>query len=96
MQFLVGLRIQHITNSILAQLAGNYVSLSMNKYGSNVVEKCMKESSEEQATQIIIKEIISSQNFLTVVQDPFGNYVAQSAFDIAKVQFNHANNFAFL
>ncbi|KAL3538828.1 hypothetical protein ACH5RR_002194 [Cinchona calisaya] len=88
-QFIIGLRIPHITSDILAQLYGNFVSLSMNKYGSNVVEKCMKESSEEQAMQII-KEIIGSPNFLTVLQDPFGNYVAQSAFAIAKGSIRHA------
>nr|XP_027108852.1 putative pumilio homolog 8, chloroplastic [Coffea arabica] len=88
-QFIIGLQIPYITSDILSQLAGNYVSLSMNKYGSNVVEKCMKESSEEQAMQII-KEIIGSQNFLTVLQDPFGNYVAQSAFAIAKGSIRHA------
>ncbi|CAI9104326.1 OLC1v1002974C1 [Oldenlandia corymbosa var. corymbosa] len=88
-QFLVGLKIPQITRDILAQLSGNFVSLSMNKYGSNVVEKCMKEASEEQAMQII-QEIIGSQNFLTLLQDPFGNYVAQSAFSHAKGSIRHA------
>lgn len=74
-----------VTADILEQLAGNYVSLSTNKYGSNVVEKCMKESSEDQAMQII-DEIIRSKSFLAVLQDAYGNYVAQSAYAIAKVR----------
>ncbi|KAH7518065.1 hypothetical protein FEM48_Zijuj09G0131000 [Ziziphus jujuba var. spinosa] len=68
---------------ILTQLRGKYVSLSMNKHGSNVVEKCLKESKTEQYTSIIVDEIINSPHFLDVLQDPYGNYVAQSALEVS-------------
>ncbi|CAI9106404.1 OLC1v1005553C1 [Oldenlandia corymbosa var. corymbosa] len=82
-------RIPQMTHGILAQLAGNFVSLSTNKYGSNVFEKCMKKASKEQSMQII-QEIIDSQNFLTLFQDLFGNYVDQSPFSHAKGSIRHA------
>ncbi|KAK4401717.1 putative pumilio8, chloroplastic [Sesamum angolense] len=82
-QYIVGLRIPHVTADIIAQLTGSYVSLSMNKYGSNVVEKCLREAEGDQFLHII-NEISNSPNFLRVLQDPYGNYVAQSALTIAK------------
>ncbi|KAL0334925.1 UNVERIFIED_CONTAM: putative pumilio8, chloroplastic [Sesamum radiatum] len=82
-QYIVGLKIPHVTADIIAQLTGSYVSLSMNKYGSNVVEKCLREADGDQFLHIIT-EISNSPNFLRVLQDPYGNYVAQSALAIAK------------
>lgn len=84
MQYILGMKVPHFTESIMAQLAGSYVTLAMNKYGSNVVERCIRDADEEQATRII-KEIVNSPNFLMVLQDPFGNYVTQTALEIAKV-----------
>lgn len=77
-----------ILQDILTRLRGKYVSLSMNKHGSNVVEKCLKESNSEQYTSMIIIELINSPHFLDVLQDPYGNYVAQSALEVSTVRFN--------
>ncbi|RAL38886.1 hypothetical protein DM860_015247 [Cuscuta australis] len=82
-QNIVGLKNPQCTGEIVNQLAGSFVGLSMDKYGSNVVEKCLKESEERQANRII-QEIIYSPHFLMVLQDPFGNYVVQSALSISK------------
>ncbi|KAL7156902.1 hypothetical protein ABFS83_02G040200 [Erythranthe nasuta] len=63
---------------ILTQLSGNFVTLSMNKYGSNVVEKCLKGYNGNQLLSIL-NEIMNSSSFVQLLQDPYGNYVAQSA-----------------
>ncbi|KAJ0801087.1 putative armadillo-like helical, pumilio domain-containing protein [Helianthus annuus] len=76
--------IPEVTAHILKKLAGNFVNLAMNKYASNVVEKCVKDAPDDLSTPII-REIINSPNFLGLIQHPFGNYVAQSALHIAKV-----------
>ncbi|KAB1671196.1 hypothetical protein [Gossypium barbadense] len=81
-QFVLGMRLRHVTSNLIMQLQGTYVSLSMNKYGSNVVEKCMKCSSEH--ASIIIKEIMFDIDFLKVLQDAYGNYVIQSALHVSK------------
>ncbi|KAL7243534.1 hypothetical protein ACSBR1_015852 [Camellia fascicularis] len=70
--------VQHAKANIFAQHAGNYASLSFNKYRNNVVEKCLKEAREDQAAQIN-KDITNSPNFLMLLQDPYGKCVAQSA-----------------
>ncbi|KAH6793553.1 hypothetical protein C2S52_004030 [Perilla frutescens var. hirtella] len=83
-QYILGLKIGQATADIIRQLSGNFVSLSMSKYGSNVVEKFLKDEPEENQVLPIIEEIIHSPNFLRVLQDPFGNYVAQSALKASK------------
>nr|GLL47283.1 putative pumilio homolog 8, chloroplastic [Ipomoea trifida] len=88
-QNILGLRIPHYSSEIVRQLAGSLVHLSMNKYGSNVVEKLLKECDEIEA-RVIIEEIVSSPNFLMVLQDPFGNYVVQSALAVSKGPLRYA------
>ncbi|KZV41186.1 pumilio12-like [Dorcoceras hygrometricum] len=89
-QYLVELRIPHVIEGVLARLSGNFVALSLNKHGSHVVEKCMKYSGGDQV-MAIINEIIHSPKFLTVLQDPYGNFVAQSALKYSKGSFLHKN-----
>lgn len=84
MQYIIGLKIPRVTADILGQLQGYFVNLSMNKHGSNVVEKSLKEAGEEHAS-VIINEMINSPEFLNVLQNPYGNYVAQSALAASKV-----------
>ncbi|KAL7212823.1 hypothetical protein ACSBR2_015501 [Camellia fascicularis] len=86
MQFILAMKepyVQHAKEDIFAQLAGKYVSLSFNKYNSNVVERCLKKVGEDHVAQFI-KEIINSPNFLMLVQDPYGKYVTQSAVMVSK------------
>ncbi|XP_050377748.1 pumilio homolog 12-like [Argentina anserina] len=82
-QFLIGLKVPRVTADILGQLQGYFVNLSMNKHGSPVVEKSMKEAGEENAN-MIIHELMNSSEFLNVLQNPYGNYVAQSALAVSK------------
>ncbi|XP_074348375.1 pumilio homolog 12-like [Apium graveolens] len=82
-QFILGLRLPQYTADIIRQLKGNFVYLAMNKYGSNVVEKCLKESNDDQISEII-NELVYSKDFLMLLQDQYGNYVAQSAVGVAK------------
>ncbi|PON91063.1 Coatomer beta subunit [Trema orientale] len=78
-----------IANAILlaedryGQLEGNYVSLSFNKFGSNVVEKCLKESDEIRANKIV-GELLRDAKFAMLLVDPYGNYVIQSALLVSK------------
>ncbi|KAL0376069.1 UNVERIFIED_CONTAM: Pumilio9 [Sesamum calycinum] len=100
-QYIVGLKMPHVAAKLVAKLAGNYVLLSINKYGSNVVEKCLREL-DHHLSLPIVEEIINSPYFLMVLQDPYGNYVAQSALKICKGEtrhkmINHINDYyAFL
>ncbi|CAI0470438.1 unnamed protein product, partial [Linum tenue] len=41
-QYVIELRMEAVNGRIVNRLIGNHVGLSMSKYGSNVVEKCLR------------------------------------------------------
>ncbi|CAN0889983.1 Putative pumilio homolog 7, chloroplastic [Linum grandiflorum] len=67
---------------LLPQLEGNFVHLSMQKCSSNVVERCIKHCEESRAH--IIHELLSVPHFDQLLQDPFANYVIQTALIFTK------------
>ncbi|KAJ9153313.1 hypothetical protein P3X46_026763 [Hevea brasiliensis] len=82
-QFVFELRLPWATADIFDQLEGKYGDLSMQKYSSNVVEKCLKYASEDRRTHII-QELITNARLDQVMQDPYGNYVIQAALHQSK------------
>lgn len=85
MQHLLGMKIPEVTTDLVRQFEGKFLSLSFNKYASNVVEKFLETSGESHSRKIII-ELISSPNASMLLVDPFGNFVIQSALSEAKVR----------
>ncbi|KAL4559603.1 hypothetical protein LXL04_031746 [Taraxacum kok-saghyz] len=83
LQHMVGLNIPVFTSMLVRQLQGNFASLSCNKYGSNVVEKCLNESEETVSTRIVL-ELIRSPNSSLLLVDPYANFVIQSALKVSK------------
>jgi len=69
---------------MVKELRGQFVRLSVNKYASNVVENLLTFSKLDDV-EVIVEEIISSHDFLNVLQDPFGNYVAQTSLKCTQV-----------
>lgn len=69
---------------IIEVLRGKFVRLSLNKHASNVVEDLLRYCEYNDAA-VIVEEIMRSRDFLTVLKDPFGNYVAQRALQCTKV-----------
>ncbi|CAK7339071.1 unnamed protein product [Dovyalis caffra] len=82
-QFVFELLLPWATTDILDQLEGHYGDLSVQKYSSNVVEKCLKYAGEERRARII-RELINNAHLDQVMQDPFGNYVIQAALEQSK------------
>ncbi|EEF52315.1 RNA binding protein, putative [Ricinus communis] len=82
-QHLLGLRNPLITANLFRQLEGYFAVLSCDKFGSNVVEKCLLESRAEQCTQII-SELLRSPCSSMLLVDPYGNFVIQSALKVSK------------
>jgi len=69
---------------MIEELHNKFERLSTNKYASNVVEVLLRFSNKS-AVKVIVEEIMRSRNFLKVLQDPFGNYVAQRALKCTQV-----------
>ncbi|CAH9067360.1 unnamed protein product [Cuscuta epithymum] len=81
-QYMIEQKNQCTAALLLSQFQGNFVHLSKQKFSSHVVEKCLKFI--EESRPIIIHELVSFPHFEHLLQDPFANYVIQSAFGVAK------------
>jgi hypothetical protein len=66
---------------ILSNFKNKYTMLSMSKYSSNVVEKCIEKN------QIILKEYINeicdNGKIAEIMKNNFGNYVIQKALKLS-------------
>ncbi|KAJ4837459.1 hypothetical protein Tsubulata_013169 [Turnera subulata] len=88
-QHVLGMGMPLAIGSILDRLKGHFATLATDKHGSHVVEKCLRVCGDENAA-IIIQELMHSPNFLDVIKNDYGNYVAQSALQISKGNLHHA------
>ncbi|XP_013659058.2 pumilio homolog 11 [Brassica napus] len=68
--------------NVMFELKGNYVRLATQKFSSHVVEKCLIHYPVSRSQ--IVRELVSVPNFERLLQDPFANYVIQSALSKAK------------
>ena len=66
---------------------GSYVHLSTQKFSSNVVEKCLRFFSDHDKAMIVF-ELLSVTRFEMLLQDPYANYVIQSALTYTKVSIS--------
>lgn len=84
-QFLVRMELSPTNKRMINQLRGKYVTLSVDKHASNVVEHLLLFSEPNDAAIIVQEIMANSSDFLNVLQNPYGNYVAQTALECAKV-----------
>eukprot|EP01114_Cavostelium_apophysatum_P013857 TRINITY_DN3450_c0_g1_i1.p1 TRINITY_DN3450_c0_g1~~TRINITY_DN3450_c0_g1_i1.p1 ORF type:complete len:802 (+),score=223.99 TRINITY_DN3450_c0_g1_i1:279-2684(+) len=68
---------QFIYNAVTS--GNNCVQVATHRHGCCVLQRCIDNASEKQKVQLI-QEII--KNALTLVQDPYGNYVVQYVLDL--------------
>ncbi|CAA7018677.1 unnamed protein product [Microthlaspi erraticum] len=67
---------------LLMKFRMHYAELATQKFSSHVVEKCLRKYPESRAE--IVRELLCVQNFEHLLQDPFGNYVIQTALSVVK------------
>ncbi|GMN37814.1 hypothetical protein TIFTF001_007121 [Ficus carica] len=77
-QHLVEMRKREVNRKIAERLRGKFASMSMNKNGSNVVQKLVKYSGLREVAETVLTEILSSSDLLQVSQDFCGNFVVQA------------------
>ena len=85
-QFMIQLDGTNIGRRIIKELTHKFVELSMDKYGSNVVEKCL--SCCEGVSNDIIFEILEGNGrdrLIQICTNQYGNFVVQTVMSIAKV-----------
>ncbi|CAI9116316.1 OLC1v1017428C1 [Oldenlandia corymbosa var. corymbosa] len=81
-QYIIELKIPAAAATLLSQFQGHFAYLSMQKFSSHVVEKCLRFI--EDSHPKIIQDLISVPQFDQLLQDRFANYVIQSALEITK------------
>eukprot|EP01060_Flectonema_neradi_P002809 TRINITY_DN11771_c1_g1_i1.p1 TRINITY_DN11771_c1_g1~~TRINITY_DN11771_c1_g1_i1.p1 ORF type:complete len:517 (+),score=89.70 TRINITY_DN11771_c1_g1_i1:92-1642(+) len=68
--------------AICEYVKGQLLELSVNKFSSNVIEKCIQ-TGPDSVREILIHEMCQPNTISQLMQDAFGNYVVQSAVDNA-------------
>lgn len=87
-QYILDLKNSLAIGNLASQFEGKYVQLSIQKFSSNVVEKCLKILGEDDRATIIL-ELISVSHFEQLLQDPYANYVIKSALLNSKVPISN-------
>lgn len=74
-----------VRTNIKVKMEGKYMRLSKQKFSSNVVEKCLKQSSAHWRA-IIVRELIAQPAVSDLLRDRYGNYVLQTALAVSTGQ----------
>lgn len=83
-QYILDLKQGWATSEVMVRLEGSYAFLAMQKFSSNVVEKCLKLGMEENRGRLV-RELTASSRLGQLLQDQYANYVIQSALSVCQV-----------
>ena len=69
---------------VMRNLKGHYSELATQKFSSNVVEKCLKLGGAglNEMREEVVDELMNSPQLGRLLQDPYANYVMQSALTV--------------
>ena len=71
-----------VNQRIGEKLLGSLLTLGMEKFSSNVIEKCLEHNSSE-IKEAMVKEILHADTFYHFLLDQYGNYVIQKSLSVA-------------
>lgn len=77
-QYVLEMPLPGIATRFTRTLRGRFIELAKQKFSSNVVEKIMNRG-EKEALDTILDEIIACKDMAVLLQDPYANYVVQTA-----------------
>jgi hypothetical protein len=72
-----------LISRIIEAIKGRVVNLSLIKFSSNVIERCI-EKADEKLKEELIRELMESENLFGIMKNRFGSYVVQKALGFAK------------
>ncbi|CAD5314562.1 unnamed protein product [Arabidopsis thaliana] len=79
-QYLIDQQVSAV--KLLVQFRMHYAELATQKFSSHVIEKCLRKYPESRAE--IVRELLCVPNFEYLLQDPYANYVIQTALSVTK------------
>jgi hypothetical protein len=82
-QYVLDLPYPRMLANLILQFKTHLSELSTQKFSSNVVEKCLNVC-DPVTRAWMVKELTESEHLKSLIQDPFGNYVIQTAMTVAE------------
>jgi len=76
-QYVLELKRADLTRGIAQALQGSFAELSLQKFSSNVIEKCLQ-AGDSKVISIVAQEITHAKSLGQLLHDPFANYVVQT------------------
>ncbi|KAI2485057.1 Pumilio-family RNA binding repeat [Pyrenophora tritici-repentis] len=84
-QYILDLNDASFTTPMCQGFQGKICELSMQKFSSNVIEKCIR-CAEPQVKAMMIEELLDVEQLNSLMRDSFGNYVIQTALEFAPAE----------
>jgi hypothetical protein len=82
-QYILDLNDNRFSDAVIRQFTGNVCALSVQKFSSNVIEKCVRVA-EHSTRKILIEELLNRTRLEKLLRDSYGNYCVQTALDYAE------------
>ncbi|KAL6300297.1 ARM repeat-containing protein [Sparassis latifolia] len=82
-QYILDLNDNRFSDAVIRQFTGNVCALSVQKFSSNVIEKCIRVA-EHSTRKMLIGELLNRTRLEKLLRDSYGNYCVQTALDYAE------------
>ncbi|KZT22110.1 ARM repeat-containing protein [Neolentinus lepideus HHB14362 ss-1] len=82
-QYILDLNDNRFSDGVIRQFTGNVCALSVQKFSSNVIEKCIRVA-EHSTRKLLIEEMLNRTRLEKLLRDSYGNYCVQTALDYAE------------
>ncbi|PWN93048.1 ARM repeat-containing protein, partial [Acaromyces ingoldii] len=82
-QYILDLNDPRFSDAVIRQFVGNVCLLSVQKFSSNVIEKCIRVS-DVKLRKSLIDELLNRTRLEKLLRDSFANYVVQTSLDYAE------------
>ena len=76
-QYVLELKRADLTRGIAQALQGAFAELSLQKFSSNVIEKCLQ-AGDPMVVSVVAREITAAKSLGQLLHDPFASYVVQT------------------
>jgi Pumilio-family RNA binding repeat len=75
-QYILDLNDNRFSDGVIRQFTGNVCALSVQKFSSNVIEKCIRVA-EHNTRKMLIDELLNRTRLEKLLRDSYGNYCVQ-------------------
>lgn len=83
-QYILDLNDARFSEPLIRTFIGNVCSLSVQKFSSNVVEKCIRVADPE-IRKVLVTEVLNRPRLEKLLRDSYGNYVIQTILDYCDI-----------